>query len=241
MDFEEEAWVGQQSMSEFSNYYKLHFKKIEPFIGNRILEVGSGIGNMTRLFLDREFVVSIDLLEEHVNYINKAFNTYKNFKSFKCDIFDENSISLKNFKIDTIICINVLEHIENDTKALQNMYQILGDNGTLILLVPSFSWLYSTMDKAAHHYRRYNKKDLENKIIKSGFSIYKHFYFNAAGVPVYFLKGKILKKKQVLSETFSKKESLIYNRLVPVVLWSDFFLKYFAGLSQIIIAKKNIH
>lgn len=181
-------------MSQARNYHAWIYNNIKPYIGERILEVGCGTGNMTEFFLPKEKVVGIDISPDHLNLIKLRFSGRPNFEVFNYDICDDQVLELRRYRFDIIICINVLEHIENDLKAIKNMYQLLREKGRLILLVPAFSSLYGTIDKANHHFRRYSKLQLKNKLQECGFASEKTFYMNILGILPWVLHGKLLRK-----------------------------------------------
>lgn len=181
-------------MSQARNYNAWIYSNIKPYLGERILEVGCGIGNMTESFLGQEKVVGIDIFDDHLSLIKLRFSGRSNFEAFNYDICDDRVVELKKYQFDTIICINVLEHIEDESKALRNMYQLLREKGRLILLVPAFAGLYGTIDKANHHFRRYSKLQLKERLKKCGFAAERTFYMNVLGICVWILHGKILKK-----------------------------------------------
>ena len=183
----------QRELSKIINYHKWIYEAIKPYLGNRILDVGCAIGNITRFFLNRELVVGLDPLENFIQTIKSTFLSYKSFQAIQADISNEETVNLKKKKFDTVTCLNVLEHIEDDISALKNIHKILDNEGKLILLVPAFKCLYGTVDKTDHHYRRYAKQDLRLKLKKSGFIIEKQFYMNLLGILGWYLNGKILK------------------------------------------------
>ena len=102
----------------------------------------------------------------------------------------------RSYHIDSVICFNVLEHIEQDEKALKNIFDLLEPGGRLLLLVPSHPWLYGTLDQHLGHYRRYGKKELKNKLETLGFKVIFLKYFNRIGIWEWFLNSKILRKKK---------------------------------------------
>jgi SAM-dependent methyltransferase len=182
-------------MTQATNYNKWIFNRISPYLGKRILEIGCGIGNITSLLLKNErveLVVGVDNSSECLDIINTKLNKYKRFKGFWGDISSEEIFSLEKHNFDTIVCINVLEHVKNDLKALENM--ALFNNCTLILLVPALQSLYGTIDAVDGHFRRYEKESLEEKLTQAGWEIHKRFYLNLLGIPIWFLHGKILRK-----------------------------------------------
>ena len=185
----------QQRVAYAKNYNYWIYTTIASFVGKRILDVGCGLGNITQYLLDRESIVGIDILDSFVAEMGKRFSSYPNFKIIKGTITDKNVLRLKEMNFDTIICLNVLEHIENDRQALRNMFELLPHNGRLILLTPAIKFLYGTMDAADGHYRRYTKRELRVKLKNSGFIVKKQFYMNLLGILGWYLNGKILRKR----------------------------------------------
>ena len=219
-------------MSKATNYNKWIFNNIKPYIGKEILEIGGGIGNMTRFFINQKLVVSTDIAEYNINKLKTNFKNRKNFFPVKTDI-SQTTTSLKKFSFDTIICINVLEHIKNDFDALRNMHSVLNKKGKLILVVPAFSFLYGTIDKADNHYRRYNKKTTLKKIKKAGFKIVKYFYMNIPGFFGWYYHNRMIEAKLHPEEDIS-----FFDKLVPFFAFFEKIFKPSFGLSLIIIAEK---
>jgi SAM-dependent methyltransferase len=124
----------------------------------------------------------------------------------------------RSYHIDSVICFNVLEHIEQDEKALRNIFGVLEPKGRLLLLVPSHPWLYGTLDHYLGHHRRYGKKELRNKLETIGFKIIFLKDFNRIGMLGWFLNSKILKTKRLPSFQLR-----IYNLLVPLFKLEEFF------------------
>lgn len=189
-----EAIKNLNIMAKATNYNRWIFNKIKPHLGGKILEIGCGIGNITELLLadkNTKLVVGIDNSPECLDIINHRLNRHKKFRSFLHDLSSEDISSLKKYNFDTIVCINVLEHIKDDLRALQNIAQF---NCTLILLTPALPNLYGTIDKIDGHFRRYNKKTLEKKLEQSGWKVCKSSYINLLGMLIWVLHGKILKK-----------------------------------------------
>lgn len=221
-------------MAKATNYNRWIFNKIKPYLGERILEVGCGIGNITELLLENrntKLVVGIDSSPECLDIINHKLNGYKKFESFSCDVSSKEVLSLKKYNFDTIVCINVLEHIKNDLVMLENIVQF---NCTLILLVPALQSLYGTIDEVDGHFRRYEKKTLEEKLAQSGWKIHKSFYLNLLGIPIWFLHGKILKK----SVHPSRQVSLLDKFLFLEVLLEK-IVNLPVGLSLLYICKNE--
>jgi 2-polyprenyl-3-methyl-5-hydroxy-6-metoxy-1,4-benzoquinol methylase len=223
-----------EMMSSAANYNRWLFRNLKRFIGKRVLEIGGGIGNMTQFMISRQLVVSTDVTDYNISKLKSRFKNKKNFFAVKTDISKTLEInSLKKFSFDTVVCINVLEHIKNDLDALKNMRSLLDRKGRLVLLVPAFSALYGTIDRADHHYRRYDKKTAIKKIKKAGFRIIKVYYMNVPGFFGWLYHGRILKKRVHLEGDLS-----LFDRLVPFFSFCETLFRPPFGLSLIIIAEK---
>ena len=223
----------QEGMKKAKEYNKYLFFNIQPFIGKRILEIGCSIGNITDFFIDKGFVCGIDIIEEAVKTINKKYKKKKNFKAVLLNAEDKKILKLKRYNFDTIVCINVLEHIEKDTLTLRYFYKLLKKKGRLLLIVPAHKWLYGSVDKSDHHYRRYTKKEVIKKVKGAGFKIKRIHYFNFFGIFGWFLNGKILKKEMVDSSMLS-----FYDKLFPILVRIEKFFPGLIGLSIVCIAEK---
>jgi hypothetical protein len=133
---------------------------------------------------------------------------------------------------DTILCSNVLEHIENEDAALGHIHQALPENGVLILIVPQGPHLYSRLDQVLEHYRRYSHSALEKTVKRCGFQIEHQQTFNKVGVLGWFVQGKLRR-----ATSLGKNNMLLYNFLTPLFRVIDRFLPW-KGLSWIVIARK---
>jgi SAM-dependent methyltransferase len=187
-------------MSSAQNYRNWMYSRIRQFVGQRILEVGCGIGNFTQLFLDRELVVATDVYKPCIEQLRINLGDSPNLIAIELDISDPAARDLEKHELDTIVCLNVLEHIEDDLKALLNMHHVLRQEGRLVLLVPAFQFLYGTVDRSLMHHRRYSRKDLLPRIREAGFEIERSFYMNMIGMAGWFLNNRVLKRREENAE-----------------------------------------
>ncbi len=181
-------------MIQAKNYRNWMYRRLAPSIGQRILEVGAGIGNFTEMFLDRELIVPSDKYQSCVEYLKTRLNTNPKVVPLQLDL--ENPAAAENladFSFDTVICLNVLEHVQDDLRALSYMHSVLAPAGRLVLLVPAFQFLYGSVDRAIEHHRRYTKKDLIPKMRQTGFKIENTFYMNVIGMFGWFWNNRIMK------------------------------------------------
>ncbi len=176
-------------MSQAENYNLWLFERINPYVGGDILEVGSGIGNFTKLLVGKGRVFALDYDRSYLGKLRKIVGNDSGYGDV-----ERGKYFFRNRKFDTIVCMNVLEHIKNDEKALSNIKSLLKKNGRLILLVPAHQMAYGLMDKKLGHYRRYDRKNLKEKLEMAGFKVSTTFYLNMLGLLGWWFNGKILKK-----------------------------------------------
>jgi len=221
-------------MSRARNYTEWIFDKYENCIGKRVVEIGAGIGNFTGKFIDKELVIAVDNYKPCIDYIKNRFADNNNIIPLEESIDSPSILSLSRYSPDTIVCINVLEHVEDDIAALDNMFSILTEGGKLILLVPAFQFMYGTIDRLVGHYRRYSKRDIETKLVTAGFYVKSISYMNCIAPFGWFLNNRILKKQE---ESLS--QVIFYDRFV--VPWlrkvEQIFIPPF-GLSLVVVVEK---
>lgn len=229
LDIGEETLFRLQSINK---YYQIFFERIEHLIGQRVLEIGSGTGNFTRFLLNRGQVVATDYSENHIRTLRQRFVENTRVFIHQYDASKPPSREIRDHKIDTVVCLNVLEHIADDRAALHSMKEILQPDGRLILLVPCMKTLYGTLDVGLEHHRRYEKDELVQLVKKAGFEVEEVFFFNMWGVPGWFMNGRVFRRK-----VLPKYQLLFFSLLHPLVRLEKHFKTPF-GLSVIVIARK---
>ena len=225
----------QQRLSEAETYNRWVFDSIEPYLGNRLLETGSAIGNMTRFFAPhREKLVSVDLNAKYVDIARQNMgSSFPNVEFVVCDVTSDKMEHLGSQSFDTVISLNLLEHIEDEVPALRNFHELLSPGGRLVTMVPAFSCIYGEMDKADHHFRRYTKREVENLLTVNGFDVQYSQYFNFFGFFAWFISGRILKHSVVRSANIS-----LYEKFVPFFRIFD-MISAALGQSVICVGQKK--
>jgi len=199
----------------------------DKYICGDILEVGSGIGNFTVLLKKYGEATAIDVNREYNNK-NKVKGVQRGFGDIeKGDYF------FRDKKFDTVVCLNVIEHVENDEKAFTNIYKLLRKGGKFILLVPAHKLLYGKYDRLLGHFKRYNAGQLRSSILKSGFTIDKLRYINWWGAIGWFIFIKLLKRND-----FPEKEVGIFDYFGRILLWPEKLFEFPFGLSVLLVAEK---
>jgi 2-polyprenyl-3-methyl-5-hydroxy-6-metoxy-1,4-benzoquinol methylase len=179
-----------------------------PFIGGDVLEVGSGIGNLTEfLSPGRLRYVASDTEEEHMAELRSRF---PDLEIVSCDASELRDFALLRKSFDTVLCLNVLEHILDDEGALANLLVALRPGGRALVLVPQGHAGFGSLDKILCHYRRYSRAELESKIKTAGFEIERVLSFNRATFPGWLLNSRLLKRR-----TLSNTQLRLFDMLVP--------------------------
>ncbi len=220
-----------ESMTQAKFYNRWTLAKFDKFLKGSILEVGYGIGTFTQTLAKYGKVTAIDIDQNLIEKIkiDRNFNTRIGYGDIeRAEYF------FKNGKFDTIVCINVLEHIEDDSKAFANMYNLLQENGVLILLIPAHLFLFGEIDKSIGHFRRYSKKDIIAKLETSGFKIIKFRSLNLFGSIGWFISGRVFKNKIV-----DQSKIRLFNVVAPFFLRIEDLINPPFGTSFLIIAKKK--
>jgi glycosyltransferase involved in cell wall biosynthesis len=235
LDSETEDTVYQtlQKMKKLRRYNQWIFLKFRPFLGRRVLEIGSGTGNITKFLLDRELIIATDVEPKYLTLLRNSFEKYKKFVIEHLDISGPEMERHRSYHIDSVVCFNVLEHIEHDGTALKRIFDLLEPGGRLLLLVPSHPSLYGSLDKHLGHRRRYGKKELKNKLEAVGFKVVFMAYFNRIGILGWFLNSKLLRRRRLPSLQLR-----IYDLLVPLLKLEKFFPLPF-GTSLLAVAEKS--
>ena len=224
----------QENLSHIDKYNEYLFKKIYSFLGDSILDAGSSIGNITQYLINSgKEVCAIDNNSEAIRILKEKFGDKKNIKVKVADLEKDNLAEKLKLTFDTIICLNVLEHLENDELVISKFLTLLKEKGKLILILPAFRFLYGSMDSFDSHFRRYDKKSIKKLLEKQKFRITRLTYFNLPGFFMWFFYGRILKKKIINQSSLR-----VYNIFVTLVETIDRVCPDYFGQSLLVVAEK---
>ncbi len=218
-------------MNRAPRFTKWMADTIRPYLGERVLEIGAGIGNLTSNLVPRTAYWASDINPHYLDRLKKLKQTRPYLQVHYTDASAGETYPPELF--DTVICLNVVEHLEDDVKALSNIRSALGNNGRAIILVPNGPALYGSLDHVLGHYRRYTGAQLKEACERAGFRVEKVLKFNRIGAPGWWWNGKVLKRK-----TFGFWQIKLLNTLLPVIRPIDRFLP-FPHLSWIMILRAN--
>src|SRR5262249_21949305 len=179
-------------LSRAPNFNIWMAETIGSYCGSRVLEIGSGVGNLTRRLIPRSKYVASDVNPLYLQTLGAISVDRPYMKASYCDITDISSFPRIEEGYDTVICLNVIEHVEDDSRALLNIKTVLADFGTAIVLVPQGQWNFGTLDQVLGHQRRYSKESLQKLAQGCGFVVKEIREFNRIGTLAWFVNGKIL-------------------------------------------------
>jgi 2-polyprenyl-3-methyl-5-hydroxy-6-metoxy-1,4-benzoquinol methylase len=206
---------------------------IVPWVGARVLEIGAGIGNITSWLLPRDFYVASDINPHYLAYLRNLALGKPYLHVDRIDLEDPACFARWRGQFDTVICLNVLEHMRDPLLALRNMHAALRPGGRLVLYVPQGQELYSSLDEVLGHRCRYDRESLARELAATGFRLEHCADFNRSSVPGWFINGKILKQRE-----FSRIQLKAFNMMVPLVRRVDRMMPW-RGLGLIAVARRE--
>jgi SAM-dependent methyltransferase len=220
-------------LAELDRYNHWIYEHISHALGRRVLEVGSGTGNITQFLCagGRE-VLATDVVPSYRNELERLFGAYPNVRVGKFDLTAEAPRAFVADPFDSVVCLNVLEHVEDDLFALAQMRASLAPAGKLALLVPAHRFLYGAFDRSLGHFRRYEKRELAGKLKKAGFAVREMKFFSLVAALPWLINGRLLKRDYMPAG-----QANLANLLVPL-LKLERLIGPPCGLSLIAIAQK---
>lgn len=199
-----------ESLSGAHRFNRWMADTVSPYLGDQVLELGAGIGNLARhLARHRKRYIATDIDLEHIERLKARMQHRPNVEIEVCDLSNRSDFQLWRDSLDSVVCLNVLEHVEDDMTGLENLYRCLRPGGRAIVLVPQGARVYGTLDQVLGHYRRYSKAELQQKMSKVGFRVEQVLDFNRMTYPGWFINGRILKRKH-----FSRFQLKVFDRMV---------------------------
>jgi SAM-dependent methyltransferase len=206
-------------MSEAQNYNQWQFDRIAPFLGSRICEIGSGIGNMSaRLVSDRrELALLTDPDPAYLRRLRTRFSAMPKVRVERLALPDDSAGErFRDLHLDTVIALNVVEHNPQDREALATMVSLVGQRGRVVVLVPAFPILYGSLDRELGHVRRYSKALLARMLEEAGCRVDSVFYFNLIGAGGWWVNSRLRRAKRI-----PLGQLRWFDRMVPLLRIED--------------------
>ena len=205
---------------------------IRPWVGDRVLEIGAGIGNLTDQLLPRDRYLASDINPHYLDYLRSSAVGKPYFEVGRLDLEARRDFETLREAFDTVVCLNVLEHVDQPAVALDNMAQSLAPGGHLVLYVPQGQRLYGTLDEVLGHRCRYDPRMLTQELEAAGLELVHLRQFNRFSVPGWWLNAKVLRRRR-----FSRWQLKLLEVGMPAIRLFDPLLPW-QGLGLIAVAEK---
>ncbi len=199
-------------MATLRNYHRWIWDRIRPHVGERVLEIGAGTGTMTRFLYGRELVVAA---EKETPYLDRLVNAFRRRPGMAVEAVDidalEDLSKLAAYRLDTVLLVNVLEHVRDDAGALRKVFRMLEPGGNVVIYVPGGGSLYGQLDRGVGHERRYEKEGLAQLVRDAGFELVEIGWQNRAGKVGWWFNSEVLRRRDLPSA-----QSKLFDRFVPL-------------------------
>jgi SAM-dependent methyltransferase len=222
-----------QQMADATNYLAWQFAMVQPHIGKRVLEVGAGIGTFTRrMAAVAEQVTALEPNQYCFDRLTRETSTLPNVSRHELPVEDFHSTVATGRTFDTIVCMNVLEHIRDDAAVLREFRSLIAPDGRLVLLIPAIPAAFGEIDRRLGHYRRYTKRSVRRLFGETGWRTVELRYFNVIG-----LLGWIWNTKVLMKHEQSDRQIQLFDRaIVPVMSRLESLLPLPVGQSLLAVA-----
>ena len=215
------------------NYNAWLGRRLRAHLGKRVLEVGAGIGTITRQILPgRELVIALEAEESYANKLAEVFRGQPSVRTLHSSVERTDWGALANEGLDSVVLSNVLEHIEDDAGAIRNFRTVLRPGGNIVVLVPALPVLFGTLDEAVGHHRRYMPLSLRGVLERNGFTVEHLEWMNLLGVPGWFLNGRIFRRRIIPAGQLQ-----VYDYVAPLLARLESMFRLPVGMSLLAVAR----
>jgi SAM-dependent methyltransferase len=208
-------------------------RKLRPHLGRCVLEIGAGIGTITKeIAPGREKVIALEADPFYIQRLRNLFRGSDVVHPLHAPVEQTDWAALSREGLDTVMLSNVLEHIEDDAAAVRQFRAVLPVDGRLVILVPALMSLYGTIDEAIGHFRRYDPATLRAVIETNGFEVESLEWLNLLGIPGWFVNSRLLRRRAVPGL-----QVRLYDRIAPLLARFESNVKLPVGMSLLAVAR----
>lgn len=235
-DIYSEAEYGSNILADLQDarrFNKWMADTLREHVGDRVLEIGAGIGTLTSQFIPRDLYVATDINAHYLHYLRSYAVGKPYLHVARVDAGRPEDFASLGHSFDTVLMINVLEHVPDEAIALENVRNALVPGGRAVILVPQNPKLYNSLDEALEHRERYTAEGLRTSLERAGFHVERLLDFNRTSVPAWFVNGGLLKRR-----TFSRIQLKGLELMMPAVRRLDRMIPWH-GLSVVGIGVKQ--
>jgi len=220
-------------MESMDRYNHWIYSNMRRYIGADILEVGSGTGNITQFLVFCRRVVALESDPVSAARAQGRFRHNGNIEIIQSTLQEYAHRQPNPDLFDTVLSINVLEHIEDDVEALRCMRKLTNAQGRVVIMAPALPILYGSLDRSFGHFRRYRRRRLQRRFHDAGLEVIRSFYMNLPGVLGWFVHSRLLRRRQIDAKTSRR-----FNKAVPWLRTAESIVKPPLGQSLIMVGKK---
>jgi len=205
-------------------------REIRPHLGDTVLELGAGIGNLAGRLMGRRLLYVA--AEKDPLYLHALRNRFLRTPNVQVQRIDPENAGDFDGSFDTVLCLNVLEYVEDPRATIESIRGCLNPGGTLVILAPQPSSHYGTLDRSMGHNRRFEREKLEQLLTGAGFQVQRAYSLNKIGTPPWWIYSKLLGRVNINKVTLKifDKTVWLWRRIDPVLPWP--------GLSLVLVARR---
>jgi SAM-dependent methyltransferase len=206
-------------MSAAPQYNRWQYSRVARYLGRRICEVGAGIGNVSSLILggSPELLVLTDTDLYYQEALRRRFESATNVIVDELTLPDRSAgRRFQEYELDTVVALNVVEHIADDVEALRSIATMLRPRGRVVVLVPAMPALFGSLDRELGHQRRYTRGSLIRTISAAGFQVQSAFYFNLLGMLGWWFNARVRTAPRIPAAQLR-----YFETLVPILRMED--------------------
>jgi len=224
-----------ESLAELVRYQEWILSRFHGTLNGTVLELGSGSGAISEhLSKCCPELILVEPSSKHAHMLRSKFHGHGHVRIFESTL-EAQLVSMPEESVDSIVMVNVLEHIEDDSGAVAQMHRVLKPGGHLHIMVPALPFLYSKMDVRLGHFRRYRLKPLATMLSQAGFQVSVARYMDLIGVLPWWIINTLAGKTD-----FNPALVRIYDRFfVPLGAWLESVIRPPLGKNIVIVAQRR--
>lgn len=229
------------AMADLSSYPRYLYDYVAEGLGDRVWEIGVGYGTYTQWLRESgKTVLGTDIDDQCLAAVRSRFAGDSNVVTNRVDLTDRSTVdACRSFEADSVICLNVLEHIEDDVAAMSWVRDVVQPGATLAIIVPAHAWLYGQMDSEAGHFRRYTRSGLRSVLERAGWIINRLHYINLLGAAGWWYHNRWRKNAGLADEQVNRQMRGIDRWLPRIARLTDPLFGTIAGLSVVALASNR--
>ncbi len=221
------------SLTGTPNYLTWVTRVIRPYLGDTVIEIGAGLGNLTGRLMGKKLRYVAG--EQDGLYLHALRNRFLRTPSVQvCELHPESSVDFAAWanQFDSALCVNVLENVDDPKRVLTALVGCIKPGGNLIVLVPQGPSLFGSVDKGLGHKRRFDASQLRKMLEGLGLKIESERQINKIGAPAWWFASQILHREKISRPALKLWDKTVwFQRLIdPLLPWQ--------GLSLVIVARK---